>query len=83
MTQAGISGDWLEAYARVAERTDRENRYGLTRYPFESGSAASALVRGFFDNEEWTLRRKLSKQQNGLVRWWAIHVPMMVTENCR
>lgn len=64
MTQAGISGDWMETYARIAERADREQRFGLTRYPFESGAAASALIGGFFDNEDWTLRRKLAKQQS-------------------
>lgn len=62
MTQAGISGDWMETYARIAERADREQRFGLTRYPFEAGAATSAFDGGFFDNEDWTLRRKLSKQ---------------------
>lgn len=64
MIQAGVSGDWMETYAQIVERADREQRFGLTRYPIEAGAATSAFTGGFFDNEEWTLRRKFSKQQS-------------------
>lgn len=64
VSEAGITADWMESYARIAERADREQRFGLSRYPFQAGDAASAFIGGFFDNEEWPLRRQLSKQQS-------------------
>ena len=64
MTEAGIDTKWIEAYARIAERADREQRYGLSRYPFQAGSSVSAFIGGFFDNKEWPLRCQLSKQQS-------------------
>lgn len=64
LAEAGISSDWMQVYAKIAERADREQRFGLTRYPFQAGDAASAFIGGFFDNEEWPLRRKLAKQQS-------------------
>lgn len=62
--EAGITADWVESYAKIAERADREQRYGLSRYPFQAGNAVSAFIGGFFDNDDWPLKRKLAKQQS-------------------
>ena len=64
ISDAGITAEWMQSYAKIAERADRDQRFGLTRYPFQAGDSASAFIGGFFDNEEWPLRRKLAKQQS-------------------
>lgn len=64
ITEAGITADWLQDYAKIAERADHEQRFGVTRYAFQAGDAASAFIGGFFDNEDWLLRQKLAKQQS-------------------
>lgn len=64
VSEAGITPDWMESYARIPERADREQRFGLSRYPFQPGDAASAFIGGFFDNEEWPLPRQFSKQKS-------------------
>lgn len=64
LSEAGISADWVETYAKIAERADREQRFGLMRYPFQAGESVSAFLGGFFDHDDWPLRRKLAKQQS-------------------
>lgn len=63
-TGAGIDMRYMETFAKIAERVDRQQRWKLSRYPFQAGDAAFAFIGGFFDNEEWPLRRKLAKQQS-------------------
>lgn len=55
---------WMEAFGKIAERVDQEQRWKISRYPFQSGGAASAFIGGFFDNEEWPLRRRMAKHQS-------------------
>lgn len=62
MTEAGIDAKWMVAYGRIAERTDRDRRFGLSRYPYEAGPAVSAFVGGFFDNRDWGPRKGLERQ---------------------
>lgn len=64
-SQAGFSGDWVKIFAQIVGCADREQCFGLTRYPgngpFEADGAASCFKGGIFLNKEQTLRRKLSK----------------------
>lgn len=63
VAEAGITAEWMEPYEQVAEREDHEQRFCFSCYPFQAGNAASAFIGGFFDIEEWQIRRQLSKQQ--------------------
>lgn len=62
LSEAGISANLIESYAKIAERADREQRFGLSRYPFQAGDGVSAFIGGFFNNENWPLKLKLAKQ---------------------
>lgn len=61
LEEAGIESTWMEAYARIAERNDRERRFVISRYPYESGPSVGAATGGFFDHREWHLRKGLGK----------------------
>lgn len=62
LSEAGIASVWMETYAKIAERADREQRFGLSRYPFQAGECVSAFIVGFFNHDDWPLKRKLAKQ---------------------
>lgn len=64
MAEAGVDAKWIERYATVAERVDRNRKYGLSRYPYEPGCAINALAGGFFDHKEWPIRKALEKHSS-------------------
>ena len=61
LSYAGIDPEWMAVFGRVAERTHRDHRYGLSRYPYEAGPAVGAFIGGFFDHREWPPRKALEK----------------------
>lgn len=61
LDEANVEPAWIVAYGMVAERVDRDRRYGLSRYPYKAGPAIGALKGGFFDHREWPLRKGLEK----------------------
>lgn len=64
MAEAGISSAWMVAYAQVAERCDRDCRYGIKRYSYEAGASVGAFTGGFFDRRKWGLRKGLERHQS-------------------
>lgn len=64
MDEAGIGPEWMVAYARIAERNDRDRRFGLSRYPYEPGPSVAAFTGGLFDHREWPLRKGLERHQS-------------------
>lgn len=50
--EAGIGAEWMESYARIAERFDLERCYVVSRYPYEASLAIVAFAGGFFDHPE-------------------------------
>lgn len=61
LSDAGIEVKWMEAHGQVAELTDSDWKYGITRFPYEPGQALISLAGGFFDHPEWPLRKSLEK----------------------
>lgn len=62
LRQVRIGLKWMVAYAQAAQRVDHERHYGITRFPYEPGTAIMAFAGGFFDHPEWPLWRALEKQ---------------------
>lgn len=58
-TDIGIA--WVEAYAIISERVERDRRVGITRYKFEAGAPIVAMAGEFFDHKEWPLRKALAQ----------------------
>lgn len=69
--ESWIGPEWMEAYSRIADRCDRERRYGIYRYPYEASSTMVALAGGFFDHPYWPLLKGLEK--HGPMRAVAYH----------
>lgn len=64
LAEANVDARWIVAYGMIAERVDRDRRYGLSRYPYEAGAAIGVLTGGVFDHREWPLRKELERHSS-------------------
>lgn len=61
LSKSCISLEWIEAYAKIAKRSDREQRFGLCRYPFQARESVFAFRGGVLNHDDGLLRCKLAK----------------------
>lgn len=60
-SDVGIEVKWMEAEGQMSERMDRDQKYGITHFPYDPSQELIAFAAGFLEHSEWPLSKALEK----------------------